>query len=76
MKVKKRRMVISKKNAVKVKVGGKFPFVVWRKSVSNNSILFQFCRCWVHKRCICIRVKLKEDIKFKSLTHGVGNSPH
>ena len=31
MKVKKRRMVISKKNAVKVKVGGKFPFVVWRR---------------------------------------------
>ena len=54
-------MVISSENAVTVSVEGKFPIAVCRQCVGSNSILFQFCRRWVHKRCTGIRGKLKED---------------
>ena len=49
VKVKKRRIVISSENVGKVTAGGKFPCVLCKKGVCSNSILFQFCRCWVHK---------------------------
>ena len=61
-------MVISFENAGKVTMEGKFPCVVCRKVVGINSILCQFCKCWVHTRCSGIRGNPKEDIKFKSRT--------
>ena len=42
--------MISGENGGKITVEGKFPGVVCRKGVGSNSILCQFCRCWVHKR--------------------------
>ena len=49
----------------KVTEGGKFPCDVCRNGVGSNSILCQFCRCWVHKRYSGIGGKLKEDSKSK-----------
>ena len=39
-----------------------------RKGVDSNSILCQFCRCWVHKRCSGIIGKLKVDSKLTCQT--------
>ena len=61
-------MMISGENAGKVTIKGKFLCAVCRKDVGSNSILCQFCRCWVHKRCSGIRGKLKVDSKFKCQT--------
>ena len=59
-------MMISCENAGKVTVGGKFPCAVGRKGEGDNSILRQFCNCWVHKRCRGFRGKLKRESKFMS----------
>ena len=61
--------MISSENAKMVIMEGKFPCAVCRKGVVINSILCQFCRCWVHKGCSGIRGKLKEDSKFKCQTY-------
>ena len=61
----KTKMMISCKNAGKVTEEGGFPFTIYRKVVGSNSIFCQFCRRWVHKKCSVIRVKLKENSKFK-----------
>ena len=58
-------MMISSENAGKVTVESKISCAVCRKDVCSNSILGQFCRCWLHKRYSGIRDKLKEDSKFK-----------
>ena len=63
--VKKAKIMINSESARKVKIESKFPCTVCRKGVGRNSILSQFCRCWLHKRCSGIRGKLKEDSKFK-----------
>ena len=60
--------MISGENAGKFMVEGKFPCAVYRKNVSRNSILYQFYKCQVYKRCSGIRGKLKEDSKFKYQT--------
>ena len=57
-------MLISSENAAKVTGEGKFPCAVCKNRVGSNSILCQFCRCWVHKRCRDIRGKLKENDTF------------
>ena len=49
--VKKTKMMISNENAGKVTIEGKFSYSVCRKDVGSNSILCQFCKCLVHKRC-------------------------
>ena len=51
----------------KVTKEDKFPCTVCRKGVGSNSTLCQFCRCRVHKRCSCVRGKLKDD-SFKCQT--------
>ena len=56
-------MMSSDDNAGKVTEEGKFPCVVCRKIVGSNSILCQFCRCWVNMKHSCIRGKLKENSK-------------
>ena len=61
-------------NVGKVTGEGKFPCAVCRKCVPVNSILCQFCRCWVHNKCYAISVKIKEDRKFKCQT--CTNSKH
>ena len=63
--VKKTKMMIRSKNAVKVTIDGKFPCAVCRKGVGSNFILCQFCRCWLHKRCSGFKGKLKDDSKFE-----------
>ena len=50
-------MKLSIENAGKVTIEGKFPCAVCRKGIGSNSILSQFCRCRVHKRCSGIRIK-------------------
>ena len=52
--VNKTKMMISCENVGtgKVALEGKFPCAVYRKGVGSNSILCQFCRCLVDKRCI------------------------
>ena len=54
--------------AGKVIEEGRFPCPVCKKSVSSYSILWQFCRCWLHKRCNGIIGKPKEDSEFKCQT--------
>ena len=68
--VKKTKIMISSENAGKVTIKGTFSCAVCRKGVYSNLIPYQFCRCWVHKRCSGIRGKLKEDSKFKCHTFG------
>ena len=63
--LKKTKMRISSNNAGKVTIEDKLPYAVCRKGADSNSLLCQFSRCWVHKRCRGIRGKLKEDGKFK-----------
>ena len=50
-------MIISSKNARNVSEEEKFPKAACRKDVVNKSILYQFYRCGVHKRCSGIRAK-------------------
>ena len=63
--VKKTKMMIRSKNAVKVTIDGKFPCAVYRKGLGSNFILCQFCRCWLHKRCSGFKGKLRDDSKFE-----------
>ena len=49
-------MKLSIENAGKVTIEGKFPCAVCRKGIGSNSILCQFCKCRVHKRCSGIRI--------------------
>ena len=51
--------------ATKVSIEDKFPCAVCRKRVDSKSILCEFCKCWVHKRCSGIGGKLGEDSKSK-----------
>ena len=61
----KTKTITSSENAEKVTEEGKFPCVVCRKDVGSNSILCQFCRCWLGNKCSDIRGKLKENSKRK-----------
>ena len=61
-------MMISSENAGKVTMEGKLPSAVCRQGLGINSILCQFSRCWVHKRCSGIKDKLKEESKFTRRT--------
>ena len=61
-------MMISSENAGKVTNEDKLFCAVCRKSLNINSTPCQFCRCWLLKRCSGIRVKLKDDSKFKCQT--------
>lgn len=36
-----------------------------RKSENKESIMCQFCKCWVNKRCSSIRGRVKQDVEFK-----------
>ena len=58
-------MMITSGDAGKASVQVKFPCAFSRKGIASNSILCQFYRCCVHKRCSSIRDKLKKDSKFK-----------
>ena len=66
-KVNKTKMMITSK-IWKVTLEGKFPCAVFRKVLGSNSILCQFCRCWVHKRCSFIKAKQNDNSKFKYQT--------
>ena len=57
--------MISSPNAAKLTQESQSPSTVCRKSASSNSILCQFCSCWVHKWCSGIRGKLEKDSNFK-----------
>ena len=61
-------MMISSESFGKVPIDGNFPCAVCRKGVGYYSILCQFYRCWVHKRCCGIKGKLNEDSKFTCQT--------
>ena len=61
--------MISCQNVGKATMERKFSCAVCRKGVGINSIICQFCRCWVHKRCSGVRGKLKEDIKCQTSTN-------
>ena len=54
-------MIVSSRNVGKVREESKFPFAIGRRGVDANSIICQFCKCLVHKRCSGIRGKLKHD---------------
>ncbi|XP_057298477.1 uncharacterized protein LOC130629336 [Hydractinia symbiolongicarpus] len=45
-------------------VVGKWPCGVCRKGVGSNSIFFQTCKHWVHKKCSSISGRLRADIQF------------
>ena len=60
--VKKTKIMISSENDGMVKTEDKFSCAVYRKGVGSNSILCQFCRWWVYKRCSGIRDKLKRMV--------------
>lgn len=55
---KKSRIMKSENNAGKIIEEGKFSYAF----CGSNSILSQFCSCWVHKRRSSIGGKVKEDI--------------
>ena len=55
--VKETKMKLNIENSGKVTIEDKFPCAVCRKGIGSNSILSQFCRCRVHKRCSGIRIK-------------------
>ena len=56
--VKKAKMMISEYAGL-VTVVGKGLCALYRKSVCSNSILREFCRCWMHTSCSGIRGQLK-----------------
>ena len=62
--VKKTKAKVSNEKARKVKKQEKFPCTKCRKGVGSNSILCQFFKCWVHKRCTGVRGRLKQDDEF------------
>ena len=41
-----------------------FPCAVWNNCIDSNSILCQFCKYYVHKRCTGITGRLKQDYEF------------
>ena len=49
-------MMICREDGRKVTEEGKFLLVICRKGIGSNSNPFQFCRCWIHKRCNGIEV--------------------
>lgn len=55
-------------NAGKLAIDNNSPRAIWRKGVNSYSILWQFCKNWVHKRCNGSKGKLKEDSTFKCQT--------
>ena len=61
-------MMISNENTGKGKEEGKFSCAVSRKDVGSNSIFYQLFRCWMQKKCSCIRGKLNEDSTCKCQT--------
>ena len=61
LNVKKTKMVKRSENVGKITEESKFFCTVCRKDIDSISILCTFCRCYVHKRCICISGKLKAD---------------
>ena len=63
--IEKTKMIISSENIGKVTMADKLPGAVYRKGVSIYSILYQFCRCWVNKRCDDIRGKPKKNREFE-----------
>ena len=64
--VKKTKKIITDGgNSAKVTMEGRFPCAAYKNGVGINSILCQFCRCWVYKRYNSIGGKLKKDNKFK-----------
>lgn len=67
--VKKRKMIISGENAGKVTGEAKLPCDVCRKCIGSTSILYNCCRCWLHKKCNGLIGKLKKDSKFKCQTY-------
>ena len=55
--------MISSENDGKITEHLRFPWAVCRKGVGSNSILYHFCRSWVHNRYSGIKGKLKDDSK-------------
>ena len=62
---KKTKTMINSENAGKVTEESQSSSNVCRKSRSSNSILCQFRKCQVHKRCSGIRGKPEEESNFK-----------
>ena len=44
---------------------GKFPCGICKKGVGANSILYNGCGMWIHKKCSKVRGKLKADQGYK-----------
>ena len=66
--VSKKKKMIRIENAGKVTEEGNFLCAVSSKDVGSNSILCQFSRWWVQKRCSNMRDILKENSRFKCHT--------
>ena len=62
-------MIVSTANIGKVREERKFSWAISRKGAETNSIVWQFCKYWVHKRCSGIKGKLKEDGEFRCHTY-------
>ena len=62
---KKTKTMINSENAGKVTEESQSSSNVCRKSRSSNSILCQFWKCRVHKRCSGIRGKPEEESNLK-----------
>ena len=58
--------MISIENAGTVIIEGEFLSAVYKKYLGSNSVLWQFCRYWVHNGFSDIRGKLTEDSKLKA----------
>ena len=69
LNVKKTTMIVSTANIGKVREEIKFPCAISRKGADTNSIIWQFCKYWVHKRGSGIKGKLKEDYEFRCQTY-------
>ena len=67
--VKKTTMIVSTANIGKIREEIKFPCAVSRRGAETNSMIWQFCKYWVHKRCSGIKGKLKEDGEFRCQTY-------
>ncbi|KAK3868503.1 hypothetical protein Pcinc_026104 [Petrolisthes cinctipes] len=62
--VTKTKVMISGCNVGKPPEKGKFPCSVCGKGVGSNSIFCGTCKHWVHKKCIGITGRLKDDKRF------------
>ena len=62
---RQKKIITDGGNSAKVTMEGRFPCAAYKNGVGINSILCQFCRCWVYKRYNSIGGKLKKDNKFK-----------